>query len=368
MKRSRAEQRGLPMCSQRLACLIAARNLGDTVVVSTYFRRLVRRGLAEKYLVWTRPQLEFLFRDMPACEVITSSFPVGTSKNFGGSAALRFLAAASAIRRRRPTMTIDFTGDIRERLFARLIGAAQHAHIAWTKDHPFTRLIRNPFGSGRPLIVVPASATSVYAAYDLFLDALAPGRDSEEPLPSPQRNRALQGSAMTVGIHPYASQACKLWPEENWRKVVAALLARGIRVVAFSAPAERSSLAKLLGELSGRVELMTGTLEEFFDAVRSVDILVGVDSVAVHIAHSQGVRAITINGGTPPGLWATPSGRMLADSGGCASYPCFNVAPCRGRPHENACVRSISPSAVLAAIQAINAEISPPHTACEGNS
>jgi len=355
------------MYRQRLACLIAARNLGDTVVVSAFFRRLVRRRLAEKYLVWTRPQLEFLFRDIPDCDIITSSFPVGTSKNFGGAAALSFLATAWTIRRRRPTMTIDFTGDVRERQFARLVGATQHAHIGWAKGHPFTRLIRNPLGNGRPLIVVPASASNIYAAYDLFSDTLAPYRGPEEARPPRTRNRPLQGHSMRVGIHPYASQPSKLWPEENWRKVVATLLAQGTRVVAFSAPPERSSLNKLLGELSGRVDLVTGTLEEFFNSVGSVDILVGLDSVAVHIAHTQGVRAITINGGTPPELWATPSGRMLADSGGCTHYPCFNVAPCRGRSYENVCVRSISPSAVLAAIQAIYAELSPPHIACDEN-
>jgi heptosyltransferase III len=342
----------------RLACLIAARNLGDTVVMSTFFHQLVRRGFADAYLVWTRPGLEFLFNDLPACEIVTSSFPVGTSKNFGGTAAVRFLQAAWLIRQRRPSVTVDLTGDVRERIFARLLGAPRHAHIGWADDHPYRRLIRNPLGSGHPRITVPARVTSVYAAYDQFLNALAPGCPGDAATaPAPKRSQAPEGGRMRVGIHPYASQASKLWPEENWRQLVAALLSQGIHVVAFAAPAERSALCALLADLRDQVELRTGTLEQFAKELRSVQLLVGLDSFAVHMAENRGVRTITINGGTPPGLWATPSGHMLASSGGCVHHPCFNIAPCRGRAYENACVRAISPSAVLADIEVTRKEL-----------
>jgi len=339
-----------------LVCLIAGRNLGDTVVMSNFLRQLVRRGFADAYLVWTRPQLEFLFSDLPGCEVVTSAFPVGTSKNFGGAAVLRFLRAALLIRRRRPAMTIDLTGDVRERCFARLLGAARHVHIGWADDHAYNRLIRNPLGKGHPLITVPAQVASVYAAYEQFLHALVPDDAGEAPSPG-ERDQAPAGSALRVGIHPYASQPSKLWPEESWRQLIAALLDRGTHVVAFAAPAERAALRALLGELADRIELRTGPLPQFAADLRSVHLLVGLDSFAVHMAASQGLPTLMINGGTPPGLWTAPSGRILASSGGCAHYPCFNTAPCRGTVHENACVRAISPATVLADIEAMRKEL-----------
>lgn len=345
---------GLGAAKQRLACLIAARNYGDTVVASVFLRRLVLREFADRYLVWTRPQMAFLFKDVPDCEVMVSAFPVGTAKQFGRTAIPVFLRTAWQIRRRRPSITLDLTGDIRERWLALLLSGRSHVHIGWAKGHPYRRLIRNPLGAGRPLVTVPADVPSVYGAYELMLEALAPStastRAREASFEASRRSSAhAAGSELRVGFHPFASQPSKLWPARHWRQLAAQIAARGARITAYAAPGERRELEKLFAGV-GQVELVTVGLEEFAERLRALDLLVGLDSFAVHMAYRQGIRTVTINAGTPPQLWAPPQERGLGGPGGCTHYPCYNVAPCRGVSGEYACVRSVSPSDVLSAI------------------
>lgn len=340
------------MQPEDLACLIAARNLGDIVVQSDFLRKLVARNFARRYLVWTRPQMGFLFSDIPNCGVICSQFPVGTTKQFGVAGALLFLKAALTIRKQAPSITLDLVGDFRERWFARIAGSRRHVHIGWAPDHPHARLIRNPFGIGRPLVSVPATTPSVYLAYQNMLNLIAPASTqaptSRNPLPPGIFNRG----SLRVGLHPFASQASKLWPAANWRLLTRTLLSRGATITAFAAPSERDAVKSIFHEFEVDVSIFTGTLPEFAGALTDLDVLVGLDSFSVHMAHRQGVSSITINAGTPTDLWEVPSGRTLGGAGGCTHYPCYNVPKCRGTGYEYACVKSVSVVQVLEALDA----------------
>jgi heptosyltransferase-3 len=341
----------VPQQAEKLACLIVARNLGDAVIQSGFLKALVMRGYACEYIVWTRPQAAFLYRDISRCEVVCSEFPVGTRKQFGLKAAARFAAAARHIRARKASVSLDLIGDVRERLFARLAGSARLVHIGWAADHPFSRLIRNPFGRGRPQIEVPRSVLNIYAAYEMLLDALAPVQVPTTAGWNTPQVRAVADHPLRVGLHPFASQRCKLWPADNWRDLARALLAQDAEIYAFGAPAERPALMRLLGELAAKVHVVTESLQEFANRTATLDVMVGLDSFSTHMAARQGIRSITINAGNPPQLWAVPhTGTTLWSSGGCASYPCFNVPKCEGTVQEYACVKSVSVRQVIDSI------------------
>ncbi len=123
-------------------------------------------------------------------------------------------------------------------------------------------------------------------------------------------------------------------------------------MTAFSAESEREALQGMFAGLD-RVALIPSDLSDFAARIATLDVLVGLDSVSIHMAHRQGVASIMINAGSAPGLWDVPTGRVLADSGGCHHYPCGNVAPCRGTAYQNACVEAITPAQVFAAIEAV---------------
>ncbi len=336
---------------ERLACLVVAHNLGDAVIQSGFLRQLAGRGYADAYLVWTRPQVAFLFAEIPGCEVVCSQFPVGTAKQMGGAAVFTFLKAAWQVRRRRPSVSIDLIGDLRDRMFARLAGTPRHLHIGWAEGHPFNRLIRNPLGVGRPFVTVPTGLRNIYAAYEFMLHRLAPPYEGGRPPVAPSAAGLVRAArALRVGLHPFASQACKLWPAANWQRLTRDLLAGGAEVFAFGAPSEARALQALLGQFGERVRLVTGSIVDFASETAGLDVLVGLDSFSVHMAQRQGVRTVVINAGNPADLWAPPLGAVMASSGGCARYPCYNVPLCEGTADEFACVKSVEEGRVLRAV------------------
>jgi heptosyltransferase-3 len=336
---------------ERLACLIVAHNLGDAVIQSMFLEQLVALGYARGYLVWTRPQVAFLFEKIPQCEVICSQFPVGTAKQMAGSAIFTFMNAVLRVRSRRPSVTIDLIGDLRDRLFARIAGTPRHLFIGWAEGHPFRRLIRNPFGVGAPFVTVPADIRNVYAAYGMMLQKLIPASNPTLLGHGVGLGRTRADRPLRVGLQPFASQACKLWPGENWRQLAQSLLARGDEVIAFGAPADLGALHTLFAHFGESVRLVTGSIPNFANQVAALDVMVGLDSFSVHMAQRQGVRSVMINAGNPPDLWAPPMGNTMANSGGCAFYPCYNVPKCEGSENEYACVKAVTPAQVLQAVQ-----------------
>jgi len=324
-----------------VACLIVARNLGDAVIQSVFARDWVRSGYARHYIVWTRPQVGFIFEGAENCEIVASQFPVGTSKQFDRKGVSGFLKAVHTLRRRRITVTLDLIGDFRERIFARLIGSREHQHIGWEVGHPFREIIRNPFGVGEVAFEVPASTPNVYEAHRAFLARL-----TGEPAAEAQA-MSHSGVLRRVGLHPFASQQCKLWPESNWRDLASQLAQRGIEVVAYGAPSERSALERMFLGLTAPVEIVTRSISEFADHVSHVDLLVGLDSFSVHMADRQRVPSVMLNACNNPALWRPTMGRSLSQSGGCSAYPCMNVPVCESDAHPYRCIRSISVEQVL---------------------
>lgn len=323
-----------------VACLIVARNLGDAVIQSLFVRDWVASGYAREYIVWTRPQVAFLFEGMGLSDIVTSQFPVGTSKQFDLSGARGFLAAVRSLRRRKVSVSVDLIGDFRERVFARMAGSAKHQHIGWNDAHPFSRIIRNPLGSGRPIFEIPESLPNVYDAHRAFLAALT-GNPSKPATARAPRSMPSSNALSLVGLHPFASQACKLWPESHWRELANLLIENGIALVAYGAPSERQALERMFRGLAAPVEIVTRSLSEFADHISGLDLLIGLDSFSVHMAERQGVPSLMLNACNHPTLWTPAEGRSIGQSGGCSSYPCMNVPSCEAHAQPYRCIRSI---------------------------
>ena len=329
-----------------VACLIIGRNLGDAVIQSQFFHKLIQRRFAKRYIVWTRPQVAFLFENLPESTVVTSPFPVGTIKQFDFKALRQFLIAVNALRKIRPMVTLDLIGDFRERVFAKLIGTTQHLHIGWAVDHPFNLIIRNPLGNGRPSCVVPQSIPSVYQAYDLFLNSLTPFNKYSIP----DTDAILQPAReirKRIGLHPFASQACRLWPSEKWRDLARRLIEMEMDIDVYSAPGEQERLHAIFDCLPHELYFFSKSLPEFAQRVSKLNLLIGLDSFSVHIAEKYHIPSVTIFGASHPALWLPPHSIPISSSGGCVSYPCMNKPICERTSTKYACITSVEVIDVL---------------------
>lgn len=337
----------------RLACLISARNLGDAAAHSSVLAELAARRFAEAYLVWTKPALAFLFEDIAGCEVLTSPLPVGSGNAFRVSDVRPLLRMAREIRQRGPDVTLDLVGDVRERWLARLAGSRRHLHIGWAPGHPFNRIIRNPFGRGHPAVSVPPETPGAYGGYAAFVDAICPRGDRPDGAFATV-HRSATPRRLRIGLHPFASQDCKLWPQQSWRELAAALGAQGHELTGFGAPAEAPQLAAIFEGIPVPVRQVAGSLRNFESESSRLDLMIGLDSFSVHLAQRQGVASIMLNAGNPPSLWAPPLGTVLGCGGGCSRHPCFNVPRCEPQARY-ICIRSVAVAAVVAEVDRLAA-------------
>jgi heptosyltransferase III len=347
---------------RRTVCFLSARNLGDAVVHADFVRALVESDYAERYIIWTFPQGAFLFEGIAQCTIVASAFPMGaTVSSFIKGGFLSFVAAVRRIRRERPTETLELVSDLRERAACWLLGARLNRSPAWAPGHPFLGQIRTVVAPRKPLVTIPVTTIGLYQAYDLMLLALTGTRrvhlatTADEPLPPAV---AADDPAMRIGIHPFASRACKLWPQQHWLSLIAELSVKcpDARLVLFGSLSDRPGLERLVESATHKeIEVFTASLREFKEKLRELDLMIGLDSFSVHLANSVGVSSIVLVGPNDPRLFTPPRSKAVTHVGGCVHQPCGGKPKCIGSSFEFICMKAISPEQVMSKV-ALRAE------------
>lgn len=349
------------MPSHDTVCFISARNLGDAVLHADFLKQLMRGSYARRLVVWTFPQAAFLFDSLSNCEIVISNFPIGTTaRNFIRGGFNGFVSASRYIKSLKPDLTLDIVGDFRERLALRLLNAPIRLSPEWETGHPFRRHNRMPPYRPGQLLSIPASEPNIYDAHRRMLRALVPGLRAETD-PS-QTIRIRGGRTYRIGLHPFASAAFKLWPQSNWIQLIELLSQHlpGSSFILFGAPADRPTLETLGSSVHAPHILVTGPLPEFREHVASIDLLVGLDSFSVHMAHSSGIPSVMLVGANDPRIFAPPSTRTVFSTGSCNFQPCGGRPKCIRTTFEYACMSRIAPFTVLSTILTLfRAERSP---------
>jgi heptosyltransferase-3 len=331
-----------------LACLISGRNLGDAVIQSRSVRRLIESGFVRRVVVWSRPDAAAAFADCPQTDTVTSPFPLLHRRLPRVSELRAFWRAAGEIRKCRPSVSIDFAGDLRERLFSLAIASPKHIAINWAAGHPYRRALGLAAPAHRSFgYLIPADVISVYRAHQLFVDSLTGTRQlADSSTPSQGRRRP----ARVVGLHPFASMECRLWSDGAWLELARRLLADGRRVRVFGAPSNRERIEQIFEPVLEQIEVVTVGFHSFLAAVSGVDLMVGLDSLGVHAADRAGVPSVMLSGSSDPRMWAPPLSMSVGQSGGCGLYPCYNRPGCADRADRYSCIRSIRVDQVLDAM------------------
>ncbi|MEP7083821.1 MAG: lipopolysaccharide heptosyltransferase I, partial [Betaproteobacteria bacterium] len=141
------------------------------------------------------------------------------------------------------------------------------------------------------------------------------------PKAAPQVSTALP---FAVALHA-TSRPDKLWPEAEWKKLLAALTARGLRIVLpWGNDAERERGARLAAGFESATvpqRMPPEALAALFAAAR---IVVGVDTGLLHLAVAAGAPALALFGPTDPALTGVIGERAPAISlGGNGAFPDF---------------------------------------------
>jgi heptosyltransferase-2 len=153
-------------------------------------------------------------------------------------------------------------------------------------------------------------------------------------------------------VHPCSGNALKEWPLDNWRRLAQALVARGHRLVLTGGgPREQQACAALAGGLPGCVDC-SGRLgwAEFVAVAAAARVVVGVDSIAGHLAAALGTPAVVVSTGiTGDRLWAPLGPAVVRLSHPLPCAPCWRSRGCPGM----SCVRNVGVQAVLDAVESL---------------
>lgn len=161
----------------------------------------------------------------------------------------------------------------------------------------------------------------------------------------------------TVIIHPGSGDEKKLWPLEKWIDLIISLADAipGLKIILTGSSPQEQHIASELLKYAKNVENLAGkqSWKEFCFTVSQANLLIGVDSVAGHVASAYSVPVVIVAAGMSNVNHWKPIGEtveVLTMVLPCA--PCYNGKGCV----EMKCIRDISVQNVLNKVQSILAK------------
>ena len=330
------------------------RHMGDTLIACGFLNALRRRYPEMTIDILGRPDLREVCERFAAFhEYIGVDLPVYGHHRRSSSDVRQATQTLLMVRRRKYDYCINLMGDLRENVIARLTGAKWSISPVWAADHLFARKITPGMSwiSNRG-IEVPQECSNYYDALNLLAARVGLGRIE---WPEQAKERRAPGKTATIAIHPGGSHPSKHWASDKWKALMRELNLRDYRVILLGAPSERNYL---LGEFEReiadcRIEVKTTDLSGLLASVSSADLLVGMDSFSVHVAHAAGVPVVVLHGSSELGVMNPPGSIELSAASLCDVFPCHYKYPCKDTEGAYRCVRGIETSAVISAVGAL---------------
>lgn len=318
--------------------VIKLSSLGDIAHALPAVRALKERtGAAIDWVV--QPEYAALLARCPDVER-TIVFP---RRNF----ARGFFAFWRALRREKYDVVVDLQGLLKSALAARLARGARRIGPAWAREGA------PRFYDAQPAKVAGPRRHAVAELMDV-VDLVAPGAGAApEPRLDFPEAESDGAPGPLVAFAPFSRWATKNWPVEKfadlgWR--LAAEMGCRIRIVGGREDeAAGEELARKIGEhaenLCGKTDL-----PGLCSLLKSMDLLVAVDSGPMHWADALGVPIVAIYGATDPARTGPyrQLDRVVAKAG-LSCRPCHARTCARG---DLACLRTLDVETVFQTVLA----------------
>jgi lipopolysaccharide heptosyltransferase II len=220
-----------------------------------------------------------------------------------------------ALRALRPALAVDFFGNPRSAVIARLSGAKQ----VWGFD---VRGRARAYHHTVPRVAHQGEERREYAAVSLLRLARAAGGADVPARPClelTERARSAGAGALaragvtepgrTIGLVPAGSWPTKTWPLSHVAVLAARLVEAGHPVVAIGGPGEEGVLARLAALAPGARTLRAPDVAALAGVIAGLAAVVGTDSGPRHLAAALGVPTFAWFGPTHPDTWNPPGDR-----------------------------------------------------------
>ena len=320
--------------------------LGDVAIMVPVLQAYAQANPDVQFTVAAPPLLEPLFQGMSNVDFL------GVKKKQRASAICRQLQSADA----------DAIADLHQinrvgrALFLLRLQALAHLHYIPLRRIRKGRLSRWLFLSH--LYMHPRKPQD--QRYAEVFDRLGLAKSGErrvesgEQLPTTHYPLPTTHYPLPIGIAPFAQHPAKIWPWEYTCTLALMLAGKGYQVRLFGSREEAPQLESLAARHANITSLAgKHTFAEELDIIRSLPLMVTMDSANMHFASAVGTPVVSIWGATHPdfGFYGYAQDR---DNALCANLPCqpcsaYGKRPCRYG--DCRCLRAITPEAVMDKIE-----------------
>ena len=336
------------------SCLILSlRHMGDVVISTGFIRALQKANPNLSVDVLGRPELNEVFAAMcPVRQYVEIDLPVFGHHRKDRAAMRAAFSVIVKLRRHRYDYCVNLIGDVRECFVGWLLKSTWNIAPIWGNGHLYKDKMTDRFA---PLfvncgVVIPGEIESYYDSLTYFAGKL--GLSDLDWQHARQRVECA-GSRCCIALHPGASHPSRHWPVAKWKQLMNKLYARGNDLVLFGAPREcgrlRADFADEIQDL--KMAVVAGDIARFRDNLSQVDLLIGMDSFSVHLAHALSLQTVVLNGSSDPRILAPPGSIGISAGHLCEDYPCNYKYPCKSQTHEYICCRGIEVDAVIDAVE-----------------
>lgn len=157
-------------------------------------------------------------------------------------------------------------------------------------------------------------------------------------------------SSPTIGLAPFSQHQGKIWPWDFTCTLARRLAERGYQVLLFGSKEEAPQL-ETLADAHHNIKSLAGKqpFAEELEIIKTLTLMVSMDSSNMHFAAALGVPVVSIWGATHPDFGFYPP-RLPRTDALCANLPCqpcsaFGQKPCRFGDYR--CLQAITPDMVL---------------------
>ena len=301
---------------------IRPRALGDVVLITPALRAL-KRGWPEVGLeVATEPRFRPLLEGLEGVDRVWSLERDGWST----------LRLIGALRRRRYDLVVDFFGNPRSALIARMSGARRTAGYALRGrgglyDLRVPRTLEWPGVGGQRPHREYAAATHRRLA--LAAGGHDDGLETRIARPAAARHAAnrlleisgVRASRRAIGLLAAGSWRTKAWPAANAGRLAQRMIEAGREVLVLAGPGEEPVTATVRRHAPAVRVLPPCGVGELAAVIGELGAVVGTDSGPTHLAASLGIPTFTWYGPTHPETWSPP---------GAIHGRWWTPLPCRG--------------------------------------
>ncbi|MCM1150836.1 MAG: glycosyltransferase family 9 protein [Alistipes sp.] len=248
----------------------------------------------------------------------------------------------------------DVHGVMRSALFRNLMRlyGARVARI--DKEHAQKRrFIRQGGAAAEPLRHTVLRYCDVFRQLGFVFDDPAPALRTSRPEPL----GAKPAGERWVGFAPFSAQQGKTYPDDLSREAVRLLAARCDRLFIHSGGGREAAFAHEMERTYSNVTALYGKigLGDEMNLIASLDCVVSMDSLVMHLASLVATPVVSVWGATHPGLgflgWGCDPRNVLQADMACRPCSTYGAKECRYGDYR--CLRAVTPQAIADKVEEV---------------